>query len=314
MTQADRRRHMDTRVERSLSVLATEKANPATAEIDRMSPLEIAQVINNEDAKVAQAVRQVLPSIARAIEEIASRLRRGGRLVYAGAGTSGRLGALDASECPPTFNIPQAMVTACIAGGPQALGQAHEDFEDSLEAGQLDMASLGISEADAVVGITASGRTPYVRGAITYAKEQGALTIGLACNAGTPLEQEVEIMITPVVGPEVITGSTRLKAGTAQKMVLNMLSTGSMILLGKTFGNLMVDVRATNYKLHQRALQIIATATGLEKEAAEELLQNSEGEVKTAILVGKTHLTPEQAREKLAMHSDILRVTLDALA
>src|SRR5216683_5581026 len=206
---------MDMQARGLLNVLDTEKANPATGEIDRMSSLEIVQVINAEDEQVALAVRQVLPYIARAIEEIAARLRRGGRLVYAGAGTSGRLGALDASECPPTFNIPQAMVTACIAGGPQALGQAHEDFEDSLEAGQLDMASLGISEADAVVGITASGRTPYVRGAITYAKEQGALTIGLACNAGTPLEQEVEIMITPVVGPEVITGSTRLKAGTA---------------------------------------------------------------------------------------------------
>ncbi len=303
---------MDTRVERSLSVLATEKANPATAEIDRMSPLEIAQVINNEDAKVAQAVRQVLPSIARAIEEIASRLRRGGRLVYAGAGTSGRLGALDASECPPTFNIPQAMVTACIAGGPQALGQAHEDFEDSLEAGQLDMASLGISEADAVVGITASGRTPYVRGAITYAKEQGALTIGLACNAGTPLEQEVEIMITPVVGPEVITGSTRLKAGTAQKMVLNMLSTGSMILLGKTFGNLMVDVRATNYKLQQRALSIVCRVTGLDEDAAQTLLETSGGEVKTAILVARANISPEQARERLAAHGYVLRAALDA--
>jgi len=303
---------MDTRVERSLSVLATEKVNPATAEIDRMSPLEIVQVINNEDAQVAQAVRQVLPSIARAIEEIASRLRRGGRLVYAGAGTSGRLGALDASECPPTFNIPQAMVTACIAGGPQALGQAHEDFEDSLEAGQLDMASLGISAADAVVGITASGRTPYVRGAIAYAKEQGALAIGLACNAGTPLEQEVEIMIAPVVGPEVITGSTRLKAGTAQKMVLNMLSTGSMILLGKTFGNLMVDVQATNYKLQQRALSIVRRVTGLDEDAAQTLLENSGGEVKTAILVARANISPEQARERLAAHGYVLRSALDA--
>src|SRR5712692_9758524 len=207
MTQADRRRHMDTRVERSLSVLATEKANPATAEIDRMSPLEIAQVINTEDAKVAQAVKQVLPSIARAIEEIAARMRRGGRLVYAGAGTSGRLGALDASECLPTFNIAPEMVVASIAGGPQALDQAHEDFEDSQAAGQADMKGLSVSPVDAVVGIAASGRTPYVRGAIAYAKKQGALTIGIACNANTPLEQEVEIMIAPVVGPEVITGS-----------------------------------------------------------------------------------------------------------
>jgi len=303
---------MDTRLERSLSVLDTEKVNPATTEIDRMSPLEIVQVINDEDARVAQAVGQVLPSIARAIEGIASRLRRGGRLVYAGAGTSGRLGALDASECPPTFNMPQAMVTACIAGGPQALSQAHEDFEDSLEAGQLDMASLGISEADAVVGITASGRTPYVRGAITYAKEQGALTIGLACNAGTPLEQEVEIMIAPVVGPEVITGSTRLKAGTAQKMVLNMLSTGSMILLGKTFGNLMVDVQATNYKLQQRALSIVRQVTGLDEDAAQTLLETSGGEVKTAILVARANISPGQARERLAAYGYVLRAALDA--
>ncbi len=303
---------MDIRLERSLSVLDTEKVNPATTAIDRMSPLEIVQVINDEDAKVAQAVKQVLPSIAGAIEGIAGRLRRGGRLVYAGAGTSGRLGALDASECPPTFNIPQTIVTACIAGGPQALGQAYEDFEDSLEAGQLDIASLGVSEADAVVGITASGRTPYVRGAIAYAKEQGALTIGLACNAGTPLEQEVEIMIAPVVGPEVITGSTRLKAGTAQKMVLNMLSTGSMILLGKTFGNLMVDVQATNYKLQQRALSIVRQLTALDEDTAKALLETSGGEVKTAILVARANISPEQARERLAAHGYVLRAALQA--
>lgn len=303
---------MDPPIEHPLRALDTEKVNPATTEIDRKSPLEIAQVINAEDAKVALAIKQVLPHIATAIEAIAARLRRGGRLIYVGAGTSGRLGALDASECPPTFNIPQAMVTACIAGGPQALGQAHEDFEDSLEAGQLDMASLGLSEADAVVGITASGRTPYVRGAIAYAKEQGALTIGLACNAGTPLEQEVEIMIAPVVGPEVITGSTRLKAGTAQKMVLNMLSTGSMILLGKTFGNLMVDVQATNYKLQQRALSIVRQVTGLDEDAAQTLLETSGGEVKTAILVARANISPEQARERLAAHGYVLRAALDA--
>ncbi len=303
---------MDTPFERPLNVLDTEKVNPATIEIDRMSPLEIAQVINAEDAKVAQAIKQVLPHIARAIEAIAARLRRGGRLVYAGAGTSGRLGALDASECPPTFNIPQEMVLACIAGGPQALGQAHEDLEDSTEAGQADMEKLGVSEADAVVGITASGRTPYVQGAIAYAKERGALTIGLACNANTPLEQEVEIIIAPLVGPEVISGSTRLKAGTAQKMVLNMLSTGTMILLGKTFGNLMVDVQATNYKLQQRALSIVRQATGLEENAARMLLETSGGEVKTAILLARTNIPPEQARERLAAHGYVLRAALEA--
>lgn len=303
---------MDAFIEHPLSVLDTEKVNPATIEIDRMSPLEIVQVINDEDAKVAQAVKQVLPQIARAIEEIAARLRGGGRLVYFGAGTSGRLGALDASECPPTFNVPQEMVIACIAGGAQAPDQAHEDFEDSSEAGQIDAARLGICEKDAVIGITASGRTPYVRGAIAYAKERDALTIGLACNANTPLEQEVEIMIAPVVGPEVITGSTRLKAGTAQKMVLNMLSTGTMILLGKTLGNLMVDVQATNYKLQQRAMSIVRQATGLNEDAARTLLETSGGEVKTAILVARANIPPEQARERLAEHGYVLRAALEA--
>jgi len=300
-------------MEQSLSVLDTEKTNPATAEIDRMSPLEIVQIINAEDTKVAQAIQQVLPQIARAVEEIAARLRRGGRLVYVGAGTSGRLGALDASECPPTFNISPDMIIGCIAGGSHALTQAQEDLEDSAEAGQADMERLHISEVDAVVGITASGRTPYARGAIAYAKKQRALTIGLACNANTPLEQEAEILIAPPVGPEVISGSTRLKAGTAQKMVLNMLSTGAMILLGKTFGNLMVDVQATNYKLQQRALSIVRQATGLDEAAAKALLETTGGEVKTAILVARGNVTPEQARELLAMHGNILRSALEAL-
>jgi len=303
---------MNTRIERPLNILDTEKVNPSTTAIDRMSPLEIVQVINAEDAKVALAVQQVLPHIARAIEEIATKLRRGGRLIYAGAGSSGRLGALDASECPPTFNVPQTMVLACIAGGSQALDQAHEDLEDSPEAGQADLASLAVSGADAVVGITASGRTPYVRGAIAYAKQQAALTIGLVCNANTPLEQEVEIMIAPLVGPEVITGSTRLKAGTAQKMVLNMLSTGAMILLGKTFGNLMVDVQATNYKLQQRALSIVQQATRLDEQAARTLLDATGGEVKTAILVAQSNISPDQARERLTAHGYVLRAALEA--
>jgi N-acetylmuramic acid 6-phosphate etherase len=300
--------------ERPLSVLDTEKVNPATTEIDRMSPLEIVQVINQEDAKVAQAVGQVLPAIASAIEAIAARLRRGGRLIYAGAGTSGRLGALDASECPPTFNISPSLVIGCIAGGPQALDQAHEDFEDSAPAGEADMVRLAVSEADAVVGITASGRTPYACGALAYAKKQSALTIGLACNVNTPLEQEVQIMIAPVVGPEVITGSTRLKAGTAQKMVLNMLSTGTMILLGKTFGNLMVDVQATNYKLQQRALSIVRQATGLDEDAARTLLETAGGETKTAILLARANISPEEARERLAAHDNILRIALETLS
>lgn len=294
-----------------VATLETEKVNPATTEIDRMSALEIAQVMNAEDAKVAEAIARELPQIARAIEETAARLRRGGRLIYVGAGTSGRLGVLDAAECPPTFNVSPEMVIGLLAGGPIAQAQAQEDQEDSVEAGEADVARLKLSANDVVVGVAASGRTPYALGAVAYAHTRGALTIGIACNRGIPLEDVVQIMIAPVVGPEVITGSTRLKAGTAQKMVLNMLSTGVMILLGKTFGNLMVDVQATNLKLHLRALKVVQTVTGLERERAEELLQQSGGEVKTAILLGKTNLTPEQAREQLALHGDILRATLD---
>ncbi|HEY0753279.1 MAG TPA: N-acetylmuramic acid 6-phosphate etherase [Ktedonobacteraceae bacterium] len=295
----------------AVTMLETEKANPATSEIDRMSPLEIAQVMNAEDAKVAQAIAQELPQIARALEEITARLRAGGRLIYAGAGTSGRLGVLDAAECPPTFNVAPEMVIGLLAGGPIAQSQAQEDQEDSVEAGEADVTRLNLRAVDVVVGIAASGRTPYALGALAYARGRGALTIGIACNRGVPLEEAVDIMIAPVVGPEVITGSTRLKAGTAQKMVLNMLSTGSMILLGKTYGNLMIDVRATNFKLHLRALKAVQSVTGLDKETCEALLQQSGGEVKTAMLLGKTNLTPQQARERLAAHDGILRATLE---
>ena len=296
----------------SIDTLQTEGVNPATREIDRMSPLEIARVINAEDARVAAAIELVLPQIGSAIERIAERLARGGRLIYAGAGTSGRLGVLDAAECPPTFNVPSTMIVALLAGGPTAQAEAREDQEDSAEAGEADVAALNLTADDTVVGIAASGRTPYTLGAVAYARTHGALTIGIACNAGSPLEQAVDIMIAPLVGPEVITGSTRLKAGTAQKLVLNMLSTGSMVLLGKTFGNLMVDVRATNQKLHRRAVKIVWEATGLDQAESEALLQQSGGEVKTAILAGKLHLSAEQARERLAAHGARLRAALDA--
>ncbi len=294
------------------TALETEQVNPATSYIDRMRPLEIVQAMNAEDAHVAAAVRQTLPQIASAIEAIADRLRRGGRLIYMGAGTSGRLGALDAAECPPTFNVLPEQIVGCIAGGSFALTQAAEDVEDSAEAGIDDLTRLGVTAADAVVGITASGRTRYVLGAIRYAKEHGALTIGLACNLNTPLEQAVDISIAPVVGPEVIAGSTRLKAGTAQKMVLNMLSSGAMILLGKTFGNMMVDVQATNHKLHLRALDIIGRSTGLAPDTAEILLAASDGEVKTAILAARANIAPELARARLARHGNILRAALEA--
>jgi N-acetylmuramic acid 6-phosphate etherase len=297
----------------SVSMLETEKVNPATIAIDSMSPLEIVQVMNAEDARVAQAVEQELPQIARAIEEIAARLRQGGRRIYMGAGTSGRLGVLDASECPPTFNLPPDLVIGCLAGGQEAVAHASEEVEDSFEAGLADAKRLNICTLDSLVALTASGRTPYALGAVAYGSEQEALTIGIACNKQTPLEKVVTVMIAPVVGPEVITGSTRLKAGTAQKMVLNMLSTGTMVLLGKTFGNLMVDVQATNYKLQQRAVKIVQLATGLTKESATLLLEEAHGETKTAIVVGQTHVTPEQARERLAAHGNVLRATLEAL-
>jgi N-acetylmuramic acid 6-phosphate etherase len=246
------------------------------------------------------------------MELIADRLRAGGRLIYAGAGTSGRLGALDALECPPTFGVSPDLVVGCVAGGTFALDQAAEDFEDSAEAGDADLARLGICAADVVVAITASGRTPYALGAVARARAVGAAIIGLACNAATPLSQHVEVMIAPIVGPEVLAGSTRLKAGTAQKMVLNMLSTGAMALLGKTFGNQMVDVRPTNEKLRARALSIVRQATGLETDAAATLLDACDGEVRTAIVAGRLGLNPQIARTRLAEHGQNIRAALDA--
>lgn len=293
--------------------LETEQSNPATAEIDRMTPLEIVQAMNAEDAGVAAAVARELPQIARAIEAIAGRLRGGGRLIYMGAGTSGRLGVLDAVECPPTFNVPPDLVVGRVAGGSFALTTAAEDSEDSADAGETDVRELAVGAGDAVVGIAASGRTPYVLSAVAYAKQQGALTIGLACNADTPLAGLADISIAPVVGPEVVTGSTRLKAGTAQKMVLNMLSTGTMVLLGKTFGNLMVDVRATNAKLRRRAVEIVSRVTARDTMAAAELLHTCGDEVKTAIVVGRMDVTPARARELLTVSGGVLRAALDGL-
>nr|BBH87347.1 N-acetylmuramic acid 6-phosphate etherase [Thermosporothrix sp. COM3] len=296
----------------ALYSLATEQPNPATRDIDRLSALEIARLMNAEDATVPRAVEQELPNIARAIEEIAARLRTGGRLIYIGAGTSGRLGVLDASECPPTFNAPPGQVVGLIAGGPAALTHAIEGAEDNPDAGAADLQRISLSSADVVVGLAASGRTPYVLGAVAYARQQGALTIGIACNAATLLSREVDIMIAPQVGPEVVSGSTRLKAGTAQKLVLNMLSTGSMILLGKTFGNLMVDLQATNQKLRLRAVKLVQLATGLTEADAAQLLHKAGGETKTAILMGLAHLSPEEARAQLAAHQGVLRASLEA--
>ncbi|EFH85985.1 N-acetylmuramic acid 6-phosphate etherase [Ktedonobacter racemifer] len=299
--------------ELNLHAMETEGANPASAQIDQMSALEIVQIMNAEDARVALAVQQELPQIARAVEESAKRLRQGGRLIYLGAGTSGRLGILDASECPPTFSTPPELVIGLIAGGPPAILKAVEGAEDNPEGGKADLQQLHLEARDVVVGIAASGRTPYVLGAVAYAREVGALTVGLACNSQTPLHSTVDIMIALVVGPEIVSGSTRLKAGTAQKMALNMLSTGVMILLGKTYGNQMVDVHASNYKLQRRASKIVQTIAGIEQEQADALLAQCDGETKTAIVVARAHVSPQEARQQLAAHQQVLRATLAAL-
>src|SRR5262245_53394530 len=236
--------------------LQTEARNPASTDLDRLTPLELVRLMNAEDARVIPAVASQAEAIARAVEVIADRLRAGGRLIYTGAGTSGRLGVLDATECPPTFNATPGQVIGLIAGGPSALTRAVEGAEDRPELADHDLAAVHVSAKDVVVGIATSGRTPYVLGAVAYARRIGAFTIGLSCNADSDLIPEVDLAITPVVGPEVLSGSTRLKAGTATKLVLNMISTGAMVRLGKTFGNLMVDLRATNEKLRHRTNRI----------------------------------------------------------
>jgi len=284
--------------------------NPDTAHIDSLSALKIVRLMNAEDARVAQAVENALPEVAQAVEAIAERMRRGGRLIHVGAGTSGRLGVLDAAECPPTFNTPPDLVVGVIAGGRQALWQAVEEVEDRAADGGADLDALDIGEQDAVVGIAASGRTPYVLGAVDRARELGALTIGVLCSRNGALGRVVDIAIALNVGPEVISGSTRLKAGTAQKMVLNMLSTGTMVLLGKTYGNLMVDVRATNSKLRQRAVTIVQHATGLDHETARDLLTAAEGDVKRAIVTGITGVSLAEAAQRLRVSGGVVRPAL----
>jgi N-acetylmuramic acid 6-phosphate etherase len=297
-------------IHQATAQLVTEGVNPATVAIDQMTPMEIAQAMNAEDALIATAVQRELSQIAAAIESLADRLRSGGRLIVMGAGTSGRVGALDAYEIPPTFNLPQHQIMSRVAGASSPL-VAGEDREDSAEDGRADAAGVGVNSADAVIAVSASGSTPYALGGIAFARTQGALTIGIANNAGSPLASLVDIMIAPITGPEVIAGSTRLKAGTAQKMVLNMLSTGAMILLGKTYGNLMVDVQATNAKLRQRALGIVRRVTGLDEAVANAHLTAAEGETKTAILMARTGLTLPLARERLAAHGQNLRAALE---
>jgi len=295
-----------------LEHLTTEARNPQSEDLDTLSPLEIVQLINSEDAKIAAAVAQQAEPIAKAVEVISHRLGHGGRLIYAGAGTSGRLGMLDAAECPPTFNSDPKQVIGLIAGGPKAMAKAVEGAEDSLELAAEDLRKIELCSQDVVVGIATSGRTPYVIGALDYARSQGAYAIGLSCNRDAAISARADLSIAPIVGPEVLSGSTRLKGGTATKMILNILTTGAMVRLGKTYGNLMVDLQATNTKLTERAKRIVQSLTDLSSEEAEKLLKRCQGELKTAIVAQQLDLSSEEARSQLKAANGHLRNALTA--
>jgi N-acetylmuramic acid 6-phosphate etherase len=291
--------------------LTTEGRNPASEAIDALSPREIVRLINSEDAQVAAAVGREEEAIARAIEVIAQRLKAGGRLIYIGAGTSGRLGVLDAAECPPTFNTDPEQVVGLIAGGREAMFRAVEGAEDHPELAAEDLGKIGLCEKDVLVGIATSGRTPYVLAGLEFARSRHVYAIGLSCNRDSLLAECSDLTITPVVGPEVISGSTRMKAGTATKMVLNMLTTGAMVRLGKTYGNLMVDLRATNTKLVVRSRRIVMMLTELAEAEAEKLLADCGGELKTAIVAQRKSATPEEARRMLQEADGHLRRALE---
>lgn len=286
-----------------LSRLETERRNPASAHIDELSPLEIMRVIHEEDQRAVDAVTPLLPRIAEAVERIARRMRDGGRLIYCGAGTSGRLGVLDAVECPPTYGTAPEMVIGMIAGGADAMFRAKEGAEDEVGKGEADLVSVGVTELDTVVGLSASGRTPYVVGALRYAKKIGALTVAVACSPDSPVAEVADIDLTAMTGAEVVTGSTRMKAGTAQKMILNMLSTGVMIRLGKVYGNLMVDVAATNEKLRERAIGIVAEVARCSRGEAVSALRAADGQAKSAILIAIGKCSKEEA-ERLLRETD----------
>ncbi|MDC5704081.1 N-acetylmuramic acid 6-phosphate etherase [Vibrio europaeus] len=291
----------------ALSHLVSEGRNPETMDIDLLPSLEIVKRINQQDQQVPLAVEKVLPEIAQAVDKITAAFKVGGRLVYMGAGTSGRLGVLDASECPPTFGVSDQMVIGLIAGGPEAILKAKESAEDSPEFGVEDLKSINFSAKDVVVGIAASGRTPYVIGALEYANDIGATTVALSCNPDSTIADIAQIAISPVVGPEALTGSTRLKSGTAQKLVLNMLTTASMIRLGKSYQNLMVDVKATNKKLVARAARIVMQATDCDKSLATETLEKTDYDVKLAILMLLTGMELSQAKNQLEKQDGFLR-------
>lgn len=294
----------------NLGALVSETRNPQTMDLDALSTLDLVHRFNQQDTLVAEAVKATLPDVASAVDAAAETLKSGGRIIYMGAGTSGRLGVLDASECPPTFGVPHGLVVGLIAGGPGALLKAVEGAEDNAQLGEDDLIALNLAPQDLVVGLAASGRTPYVIGGLKYARKTGCTTVAVSCNPDSPIAQEADIAISPVVGPEALTGSTRLKSGTAQKLVLNMISTGAMVKFGKVYQNLMVDMKATNIKLMDRACRMVVEATGIERAEAETLLRQTDFDVKPAILMALSGLNADAAREKLAAHQGFLRAAL----
>ena len=294
-----------------IAQLSTEQRNPATMELDTFTPLQIAQAMNAEDANAVRAVERVLPDIAVAIQWAADSLRASGRIVYLGAGTSGRLGVLDAVECPPTFGVDPDMVVGLIAGGKDAFVEAREGIEDDEDQGAEDLRGIGLMSRDFVVGLAASGRTPYVVGGLTYAREVGCKTAAIACTPHSKTGKVAELAIEPVTGPEVLTGSTRLKAGTAQKLVLNMISTGAMTLTGKVYQNLMVDVKQTNEKLRARALNIVTAACGCDEDRAMEALTAADGSVKLAIASILLNLPVDKASAALDRADGRIRLAVE---
>lgn len=300
-------------MEIDLNKLATEGRNPETIQIDRVPTLEMMKMLNNEDKKVAFAVEKELERIAEAVDVITEKLEEGGRLIYIGAGTSGRLGVLDASECPPTFGVVRTMVQGVIAGGDIAIRNSVEGAEDDMEGAVQQLKEIELSSKDVLVGIAASGRTPYVLGALQYGNKMGAVTISVSCSPDSEIAKVANIAITPVVGPEAVTGSTRLKAGTAQKMVLNMLSTGAMIRLGKVYENYMVDVQALNEKLVERSKRIVMQVTGVSSVEASTVLETTGYDVKLAIFLIKAGLDIETGRRILSEHKGRLEKALESL-
>ncbi|CAK7066792.1 TPA: N-acetylmuramic acid 6-phosphate etherase [Morganella morganii] len=297
-----------------LTSMITESRNPASADIDSLPTLDMLRVINREDQTVALAVEKTLPQVAQVVDAVAQAFRVGGRLIYMGAGTSGRLGILDASECPPTFGTPAEQVVGLIAGGHKAILKAVENAEDNRELAVSDLKALNFSEKDVLVGIAASGRTPYVLGGMEYALSLGATVAAVSCNPDSEMSRLAGIAITPVVGPEVITGSSRMKAGTAQKLILNMITTGAMIRSGKVYGNLMADVEATNAKLVERQKRIVMAATECDRATAEQALAACDGHCKTAIVMILAQLSAGDAKALLAQHQGFIRDALTGAA